>query len=998
MSRFWCYSVMIISICLFLTTASLALSEPETSVVCLSLVSKKLVERDPFFELLDFGSYILVPVNSLPKRLGIEVEYLRNQGLVVLSSTDRQRQIKLNLNQPKYFLGEKILWEQQPPIVFQGSFYVCMAVIEFLAQVKLEWDPNQQELIVYGEWASDLPEVKDKSDLAEVEELSDVLESNFEGLSLFSYLATTEYQLNNKGEKIYIEDLQLRADGRVGAWSTTLGGKIRRDFLTGVSDAKLDFVRATYHQDHHLIILGDSSFELAETIGKQELRGFLYLYPDCQVQNEQLITTTITGVAEPGDVVTLFVNDLQLKSVVLSAGETSYAFEQIPLLIKRINLVKILIENTNKKEELISRVTADPRILPEAERQYLVVYGQYRELEETLWQGMLGGFRTRWGLTDKFTVTTEAVRFISEDSQYGMSFGTGLKLDEDLMLFGNWFTGGNEKKLVQGGEVSLRQSFMNGYLELAGFYLPSELGEYLLVKSGTGYTLLSEWNLNKNWSLLINGEQNNALPGMEEYQLQQESARLGYTWGESGKHSLTGTFKKKNLLFQDNELGMTIFEDSESFLGEYQFRKSGNFLKNQLSYLNTDYLSNNGELLTNINILNGYSEMLFSVNPSLWCGLSFDGNQTWVKQELSSMELSSEGQFKYLWGKNSLIASGSGKWQNHSESNQLELFELKFFGIGQFELSPKLNWENKLSLIDNRFLGRYLTARMKFNYSLNQNQTSLTGWLEYNTPYTENASSLWQGGLGIRHQFGNGLNLSLQAEHLSEDPWGVTQTNLFSLTLSQSIGFVNKKAYSFDYTEAENLAFVTGVVYLDENGSGKYEPGEETLPEIEMKMDGRIIKTDQHGKYIFHNLESGLHKVGFNFKKLDADYTPLLKEQLFKVKENQNFNLDFGLTINGVISGRFFIDRNANGVLDVDEKGLSLVGVELDGGKYKVFSDLDGTFMFENIPLGVHQLVIISDTLSEEMSLNEQGKLEIRITKEHLDHDNLIFPIVYRSF
>jgi len=1001
MKMFWRLKIIVVLGCLWsLSSVSWASTELDTSVVCLTLVSKAgIVEKNQFFELFDFGTYVLVPLNSLPTRLGLEIEYLRNQGLVVVSSADKERQVKIKLKEAEYLVADKNVWEKQPPVVLKGSFYVTSSLIEFLAKVKLEWDVGKQELIIYGDWVITSSQTKQgNSNFNQPEDTSNALQGADYGLSLLSYQSSTYYQLNNYGETILKENFQLRADGRIGAWATSLGGIFSRDFVSQESAAELSLIRATYHENQHLIILGDSSFDLQQTMGKRDLRGFLYMYPDYQGENELLITTTVTGAAQPGDKVTLFVNGLQMQEEIIAEEETSYRFIMVPLLAKRTNLVKILIENATGKVEIIKRVTADSRILQKAEQQYLLAYGKYREPDELLWQGEMGGFRTHWGLSDRFTLSTETVRFIPENKnpQYGMVFGSGVKLAESLMFFGDWLAGGAETHVVQGWKANLVQSFSKGYLELAGFYVPPEVGENLQVRWGEGYTLLTEWNLNKNWSLLISGEKSNALPGMNEYQLQQGKARVGYAWGENSNHLLSGTFVKKSLLFQEIEQGRTLLEDTSSLIGEYQLRENGNVFKNQVVYSNSNFRSTNGELLNKIDVLGLYSENLYALTPSLWLGLSLDGSETWMNQKSAKMELMTDTQLKYLWGKNSLIGLGTTKWQSQLGSSELELFEWKISGIGQFELNPRLNSQTKISLINNRFMGQYLTARNNLNYSLNSNQTGLTGWLEYSIFYNFKNQSLWQGGLGVRHQFRNGLELNLNAEHVFEDPWGITQSNLLSLTLSQSIGFVGKTIHSFAYTDAQEISFVTGIVYLDENGNGKYDHGERLLPEIEMKLDGKVAKTDVKGRYAFYGLDPGLYRVGFNFKKLEADYTPLIGEQLFKVKSNQNFTLDFGLTINGVINGRFFLDRNANGHLDQDEKGLELVGVVLDDGKRKVFTDNDGTFTFENVPLGVHQLTVITDTLPQEMSLNNQGKVEIQVTKEDLDHNNLMFAIVYK--
>jgi len=986
-----------------ITAVCMAEIDLESSVVCLTLTSgENTVEKNQFFELIDFGSYVLIPLNNLPARLGLEMEYLRSQEILLVSSADKERQIKILLNEQKYMLSDKSVWEKQPPVVSKGSFYVSVSLVEFLAKVKVNWDYTQQELIVQGDWTikpDDLNENSNPKFNNKLEDDTNVLLGSNYGLSLLRYQSSTLYQINNDGEIDLTETLKLRADGKVGDWSLAIGNTVNQDLLTDEISSELSLIRATYNENDHLIILGDTNIDLEKTLGECALRGFLYMYPDHQGQTELMLTTTIEGQAKPGDKATLFVNGLQLDQQVVGEEANTFHFEQIPLSAKRINEIKVVLENSEGRREIVQKVNANPRILKKNNQEYLLTYGQYREIDDPLWQGELLGTRTQLGLSDKFTLNTEAVRLVPNNqmAQYGISTGGAVKITEGLSCFGDWLAGGSESHVSQGWKAGLLQSFNKGYLELAGFYVPDEVGENVRVNQGEGYTLLSEWDFNSNWSATISGQVNNSLPGMELSQLQQGEFNLGYAWGKETRNLIKGTLVKKDFVFDSEDLGIIIHEDTNILMGEWQRRNHGNLLKNQVSFQNSNFYLTNGEQLTAIDTLGWYSETLYSISRPLWFGLSLDSTKTWVKKEATTTDVIADAQLKWLFGKSSLTGLGTINFKNELGSQQLELFDSKISAIGQFELNTNTTWQNTISVVNNRLLGRYMTARTELDYRTNSQRTGLGAWLEYSTLYAGENPSLWQGGLALTHQFKNGLEAKLQAEHIFEDPWGMSQQNLLTLTLSQSIGFAKNKIHSFAYTEEdENLSFITGVVYLDENGNGKRDSGEKVLSEIEMKLDGRREKTDRDGKYSFHALESGLYQVGFDLRKLDADYTPLINDQLIKVKPNQNFALDFGLTLNGVISGRFFVDRNANGRLDNDEKGLDLVGISLDGGNRKVFADNDGSFIFENVPLGVHHLAVIPDTLPQGMILNSIDKLEISITKEALDHGNILIPIVYK--
>jgi hypothetical protein len=104
---------------------------------------------------------------------------------------------------------------------------------------------------------------------------------------------------------------------------------------------------------------------------------------------------------------------------------------------------------------------------------------------------------------------------------------------------------------------------------------------------------------------------------------------------------------------------------------------------------------------------------------------------------------------------------------------------------------------------------------------------------------------------------------------------------------------------------------------------------------------------------------------------------------------------NFGLTINGTVSGNVFIDENVNGSKDENEEYLMWAGLELSGLNRKDYTDQRGEFYFQNVPLGYHQLLLLEESLPKGTKPLNGFEHEIYITEDQLDHHGIDIPIVY---
>ena len=167
------------------------------------------------------------------------------------------------------------------------------------------------------------------------------------------------------------------------------------------------------------------------------------------------------------------------------------------------------------------------------------------------------------------------------------------------------------------------------------------------------------------------------------------------------------------------------------------------------------------------------------------------------------------------------------------------------------------------------------------------------------------------------------------------------------------------------------------------------------LADIPMRLGNMMAVSDEEGFYIFKPYFNDIYFLNFDYRNLIADYTPVTDEILVRVKDNQNIMQNFGLTINGTVSGNIFIDKNADGFKDEDEEYLMWAGVELEGLKRKDYADARGEFYFQNVPLGYHKLILLEESLPKGTRPLNGYSHDIFITEDQLDHHDIDIPIVY---
>jgi hypothetical protein len=184
------------------------------------------------------------------------------------------------------------------------------------------------------------------------------------------------------------------------------------------------------------------------------------------------------------------------------------------------------------------------------------------------------------------------------------------------------------------------------------------------------------------------------------------------------------------------------------------------------------------------------------------------------------------------------------------------------------------------------------------------------------------------------------------------------------------------------------LGTVSGIVFKDRNGDGKYIPGDGGIPGIKVKVGDKEAITDKHGRYCIHIRAKGV------------DVTPVLdtipgglifstpQSLDVQIVQGRTSKANFGLISQTGIYGIVFVDKNGAGIPTSGDQFVGKVKVILDG-KIIQKSDPYGAFYFRKVTPGQHTISIDINSLA--LNMVPLVKLENKI--EVAEGTNYVFNI-----
>ncbi len=236
------------------------------------------------------------------------------------------------------------------------------------------------------------------------------------------------------------------------------------------------------------------------------------------------------------------------------------------------------------------------------------------------------------------------------------------------------------------------------------------------------------------------------------------------------------------------------------------------------------------------------------------------------------------------------------------------------------------------------------TSQVQISYF--KNYVSDSPWA-YHATYTSISNTPEKLDAGIGYLFKNNLRLNVQAD--TGGGWGIQLDMSLDFRLSRQ-GFENLPPNTF------RSGGVEGVVYVDENGNGRRDPGESTLPDARVIVSGgRDTSTDESGHYRTWGVPTQAPTtLELDPMSSDALYVPAARKQRTIVHPGEMARVDIPIVPSNGLEGAIVHGKPRS---LSPAYGMRLVLEAVEGGvPHTATVEWDGSFVIEGLPPGAYLL------------------------------------------
>ncbi len=970
--------VLVIFFTALFTTSILAI-ELESSVVSLFIShTGDLLVTNPFFEIVDQGEHILLPLTAFANYLEIDLQYNNAEQLITINYQDSS--VKISTKDNLYIDHPE--WCLMPPITLDGIIYVTPLIFEYLTDAKIEWKPAFQEvsviLIHKPTWLDEKPDETDEKEKTSKTNTSEekMLPTSKNGINLLRYQLKSNLILPQKSTQL---DVNWQIYGRINDFS--LAASINNHFTNlGGLETQLKMLRAKYENAGHLLIFGDEESYWLDSLERKYIRGATYTYSQGLISNTNAYKN-FTGEVVPGSTVSIYVNGKLIQTMESAATKEGYfSFTAVPLLKSQLNFIRIVIrEPSGFFREQNYKIAGEARVFLPGSLSLQSALGLYRRPTYPEFEGVISAFSFRKG-GNIYSIWVDGIYFKKLNStdfenSYRLSFYA--QPLNNIILDANAYLAPKDKEQPLSGSLGVKAYFPK-LITSASLYRISNLVNNVFPQNsgyGTDFSLI--YVPYENW--------------------QFKAAKIK-------RYIKTTDLNHDRITFS---LSKTLETPSRSQV--------------TLTYFN-DFLDNNSlNSLLNINGLQ-WKFRERTATTHLDRSLTYrQNNLTGINLNNQSQELEVSASGSELIGKNGLI-SHSVVYQNHMGNGQLKKQYLNINTsikgtidnitalLNLSSLNTSSPNSSKLEQIDFRLRFLYdqiINKKLRlsantirtwkkesvndtFQTEISLNYTDQQKVVATNFEYLINLSEINRqtisGGLEFRNTLSNGLCLIPKFKITANYPSNFI-SYFIGVDLNQSLGFTSTGVDFFPYSDQPPKAYLSGRAFLDLNHNDILDPGEPVVSDIPIRLDNNIVDTDENGKYFFEDLEPGEYLLGFDEYSLPAEYTQNFKPKLVVVKEYESIQIDLPLSMLGSISGTVFLDINENNIFDDKDIPISLATVILNGN-LKTLTDSSGNFMFDHVKLGTVTLSIEPQSLPPQTVLLEP--LTILLNNDQTDLEVLL--------
>jgi len=976
----------------------------DTNIVLLSFYSEdSMIKSDYFFEILVFEQedYILIPLNLLSSQTDLEIIFDRLNNTLRIKNPVNEKEALVNLKNREYINYPE--WDDNPPVILNNDFYVSKKLISYLLEAEIEWKPRNQELALTGDFEQ---EKEEQDEIVEEEKEKIVKESKDkivtpEGvftLGSINYRLTLDYSDSN----LYADNLEFKEVlgifGRAGNWALSLKERGSYDINNNQTDLQIPYVKAEYKDESKLIIIGDSFMNFDNTIKEKQFRGLYFRTPD-RLSVKVVPLIDISGQTEVESEVQLYINNVIRDEMIVDEMGV-YRFEDVALSMQILNEIEIVITKPDDSTEVINKkLTVVEKLLRKGTKEFEAVAGLYKE-ESTIsaYDGEILGFSGRIAVNEDLSLNTEASyfnkKYLAEEGEYlSSNIGLAYRLIDNAIVSLDWYYGDYEGLKEEGYKLNLHYALKKGFFDGYYLHIPQNLSELIPEEEGIEKRIVGVYNINDRWSIEPTIGVYESLNIEAPYQTEFVKLRLRRKNGWENYLALMGSYEKinRNYTFTVNEESFDIPGENQRIgygLGYQKYQRGFKFLSEANVY------ENNINLPQEVNFKYKDIDYNLEVYKVLTDNLLINGSTSAEFEddegEISNLDQEAELRFRYNLFNNTFITL-LGRYSSIETEN---IYDTRYTASVNSYLTDNINVFAQYSIIDTLGVFNYNEARIDSNYALENNSGYINLFARYVMPNDSAYEDRLSFGASYSKLFDNKNELEVEIGKNYESFVDENFEYYFRVSFAQAFAFAKDNILKTNYNSNDHRSFVAGYVYLDENNNGVYDEGEQPVPDITMRLDNLRAVSNEDGLYRFNPMFTDVYLLNFDYNRLFADYTPITGEKIIKIEDNQNLFLNFGLTLNGSISGKLFLDKNNNGIQDEEDEPLSWIGVTLDGKKYD-YTDSRGEFYFENVSLGSHEINIVQESIPANLEYEKTISRNIIITKDKLDVQDIIIPLYY---
>ena len=186
---------------------------------------------------------------------------------------------------------------------------------------------------------------------------------------------------------------------------------------------------------------------------------------------------------------------------------------------------------------------------------------------------------------------------------------------------------------------------------------------------------------------------------------------------------------------------------------------------------------------------------------------------------------------------------------------------------------------------------------------------------------------------------------------------------------------------------------ITGVVFVDWNGDGQLDPGEDTVGGISIAVAGHgTVTSGTDGRFSLANVPVGENVVAVDLSTLPADYDPPAESKhTVDVTRNRVSNVPIGLLPLGSVPGVVYQDVDGDGQLGPLDTPINGAVVVLDDGARTEVARA-GRFRFDAVRMGTHAVSVLSGSLPEGALLTGPAAVTVELARNQ-DVTEIVFLV-----